>query len=1108
MQVSRLSTSKQWAIFSASLLTASHAFAVPSIIDVQLSPSRVNVGDYVQAYFQVSDAGLPLQGSGSIEIDGRRVCKSVETAIAGRYVCAFAIPHCGVFAYTVRFATAAGAALTRVQTLIIGDLQLVKAKPAITVLGRASLFFAKLDYLDPGSRIQPTGNIAIETLSGSHQCTITLPALTHCSMLFQAAGSYSLRARYSGDANFPALNSLVFLHAVANPLRSEPVYLSQSAMQQPTPILDSSEFVQSHKSADRGGRRSVGNGIGVIDYSVGTRIPAFGNVQSVPVVQMDSTLAAVYDFTSNFTSFLTLRGHGVASERGAQLQVLDGKILSLTSERGVEADTNESNDLYLLGPSFLPEWLSAKADGSASSNGISVFGAGQEKVAFISAENGFTAGDNDGLADLFVVTPGTIAPALRIRRYALTPGFADVRTITLDESDQQILLQGNNLTLLDLATGSLRELANGGTLAWQNGIFAPDGAALFQQSEPPSIVHIPRAGAPRIVPILQDTEVTALRKVLDSGDAMLLGRISQRRVNLSTGAQTLRFNDYAGDERLVRADSLSFSADGSQLAITGADGNFIQIGGASGARTAFVSSAKNAKLDPAGENVAFESADASLVPGDTNGQSDVFIQNLRSGQIRRLSQTPSGAQTSERTFLVALGSSHAVISIAKPQIQGVQQLLGAFQPTLIELASNTATALMPPEVEAMGFVPSADASAGVWVSGDRRRAYRQLIAPVTAPVLISALPSAELFIYNSAAISSAGNIGVFSIGRNSPQPWQDWRVDFNANTARVIKERPLNDRVIAEYSVVRNGQIAIRRDIRQTSGAEFQIFENSSHWIVDMDRDTEERLPLNLSSVRFSASPPITGAVAISDSGNSVAWASQIAGQTPVLGLTMQRTVFAGTQTYTAITRVQPTQLFVGQSYLAEAVVSHKASAGAPSGVVRFDDGNGNQCDASLQAQGNLAIGRCNLRSFTAQIPTFNPQTLTATYLGDAQFAQSASTRAITINTVGAERLRLSAHMLGKASVRVTPEFLPNQSVPLRGIVRTRMNLATQTLSGQQYCDLTAAQLASAASCDFSVNDPEQLTRVFVSIIDDAYAEASTSVTINLREQLLASGFE
>ena len=1107
MQVGLIYPSKQSAVFSAALLVSSFALAAPRITDVQLSPSQVNVGDYVHVYFEVSDAGAPQSGSGSVEIGTRRVCKSVATPIAGRHVCAFAIPHGGVFAYTIRFTPSNGTSLESLQTQTVGDLQLVKAKPAISAAGRASLFFVKLDYFDPGSRIQPTGNIVIETLNGSHQCTITLPALTHCALLLPVAGTYSLRARYSGDANFPALTSSIFLHTVANPLRAQPVYLSQAPVLQSSPKL-SDEIYSPLGSADRYGRRSVGGGTGTVDYFVGTRIPAYGNIPSSPVVQSDGALAAVFDFKSDSTSIVTLRGQRIAAERNGQLQVFNDKLLSLTGQRLASGDNNEANDLYLRGNNFVNEWLSVKADGSAAANGISVFTAGLDKVAFISAENGFSADDNDELADLFVVTPGALPPAQRIRRYPLTAGFESVRTIVLDENDQQILLRGNNLSVLDLTTGAIRELTNGANQAWRNGIFAPNGAALFQQSEPPSIVYVPRGGSPQIVLVEQDPEVGELSKVLDTGDAMLLGLTTQRRVNLSTGASTLLFNDYAGDERLVRADSLSLNADGSRLAITGADGNFIQVGGANGTRIAIPSSAKNAKLDPAGENVAFESTDASLVPGDTNGVSDVFIQNLRTGLVRRLSQMPGGGQANVRTFLSALGIRYAVTSVTKPDTQGSLPLIGAFSPMLIELASNTGTALLPPEAELMGFVPSTDASAGIWVSRDRRRAYRQLTAPISAPVLISALPTADLFAYNSAAISSGGNIGAFSIGRNSPQPWQDWLVDFNANTARVIKERPLNDRVTAEYTIARNGEVSIRRDIRVNSGAEFQIFETSAHWIVDLFRDTEERLPLNLSLNRFSAAPSTTGAIALSDSGNTIAWASQIQGQLPVIGLTLQRTPFAGTQTYTAISRVQPTQLFAGQSYLAEAVVSHKAPDGAPSGVIRFDDGFGNQCDASLQAQGNLAIGRCNLRSTITQTPAPASQILSATYLGDTQFAQSTSSRAVTINPVGAERLRLSAHMLSRAKVRVTPEFLPNQNVPLRGIVRVVLNSGSLTLSGQQFCDLNAAQLAASASCDFSIDDPEQLTRAFVSIIDDAYAAASTSVRVDLREQLLTNGFE
>ncbi|WNJ88632.1 Ig-like domain-containing protein [Bosea sp. 685] len=50
-------------------------------------------------------------------------------------------------------------------------------------------------------------------------------------------------------------------------------------------------------------------------------------------------------------------------------------------------------------------------------------------------------------------------------------------------------------------------------------------------------------------------------------------------------------------------------------------------------------------FSPDGKSVAFVSAADNLVPGDTNGATDIFIKNLATGEITRVSTNSAGAQT-------------------------------------------------------------------------------------------------------------------------------------------------------------------------------------------------------------------------------------------------------------------------------------------------------------------------------------------------------------------------------------------------------------------------------------------------------------------------------
>jgi Tol biopolymer transport system component len=74
-----------------------------------------------------------------------------------------------------------------------------------------------------------------------------------------------------------------------------------------------------------------------------------------------------------------------------------------------------------------------------------------------------------------------------------------------------------------------------------------------------------------------------------------------------------------------------------------------------------------------GRFVAFESDAANLVPGDTNGQTDVFVRDLKAGQTIRLSVSSAGAQANGPCFGASLsdnGMSFAFVSAATNLVPG------------------------------------------------------------------------------------------------------------------------------------------------------------------------------------------------------------------------------------------------------------------------------------------------------------------------------------------------------------------------------------------------------------------------------------------------------
>lgn len=65
----------------------------------------------------------------------------------------------------------------------------------------------------------------------------------------------------------------------------------------------------------------------------------------------------------------------------------------------------------------------------------------------------------------------------------------------------------------------------------------------------------------------------------------------------------------------------------------------------------------NPKISKDGESVAFESVASNLVANDTNSKQDIFVKNLRSGSISRVSVSSSGAQANGASSLESISET-------------------------------------------------------------------------------------------------------------------------------------------------------------------------------------------------------------------------------------------------------------------------------------------------------------------------------------------------------------------------------------------------------------------------------------------------------------------
>lgn len=96
------------------------------------------------------------------------------------------------------------------------------------------------------------------------------------------------------------------------------------------------------------------------------------------------------------------------------------------------------------------------------------------------------------------------------------------------------------------------------------------------------------------------------------------------------------------------------------------------------------------RLTSDGRLVVFESVATNLVPGDTNGQADVFVTSVADRVTRRLSVYPDGREAPGRARLWSVTGSLVLFAHSTPLLGGTGRLF------LADAASGALTAVAPP----------------------------------------------------------------------------------------------------------------------------------------------------------------------------------------------------------------------------------------------------------------------------------------------------------------------------------------------------------------------------------------------------------------------------
>jgi Ca2+-binding RTX toxin-like protein len=319
----------------------------------------------------------------------------------------------------------------------------------------------------------------------------------------------------------------------------------------------------------------------------------------------------------------------------------DGRSVVFTSDTSnlVAGDTNSFSDVFVKDlQSGAIERVSSDAAG-VQGNGSSFnagFSADGRTVVFVSGANNLVAGDSNGINDIFLVA---------------NPFHVDSGVDTVQSSLSYTLSSAvENLTLT--GTGDLNGTGNSqaNLLTGNSGVNSLSGGAGDDTLDG-------GAGADSLVggtgndtylvdnPGDQITEYSGVDPLrVSSNAAGLQGNADSSRAQFSADGRTVVFESSASN--LVAGD-INGAWD---LFVKDLQSGAIQRVSTDAAGAQGNGNSYNARFSADGRSVVFESSASNLVAGDSNGTGDLFVKDLQSGAIQRVSTDAAGAQGNDGSY--------------------------------------------------------------------------------------------------------------------------------------------------------------------------------------------------------------------------------------------------------------------------------------------------------------------------------------------------------------------------------------------------------------------------------------------------------------------------
>ncbi|MCP3386886.1 VCBS domain-containing protein [Bradyrhizobium sp. CCGUVB4N] len=371
----------------------------------------------------------------------------------------------------------------------------------------------------------------------------------------------------------------------------------------------------------------------------------------------------VKDLTTGAITLVSINASGVQGDSWSYQPVFspDGTKLAFSSasDNLAPGDTNQAWDVFVKDLTtgaitrVSTSAVGAQADGFQSTN--PVFSPDGTKVAFYSDADNLVPGDTDHMRDIFVKDLTTGATTLvgpspynggdgtnggDQNGYTYAPSFSPDGTKIVFGSTTGFG-QGNDIYIKDLATGATTLVSDSASGVRGNGgsydpVFSPDGTKV--------------------------AFYTFADNLVPGSSNIGIGNIVVK--DLTTGVVTLVSADAGGaPQNNGEAQKPVFSPDGTKIAFYSAAQNLVPGVGyygdevyvkdlITGAVTVISTNASGAQANgysqlpgfsADGTKLVFESSGSNLVPGDTNGTSDIFVKDIATPSVTGAKLTDNGA---------------------------------------------------------------------------------------------------------------------------------------------------------------------------------------------------------------------------------------------------------------------------------------------------------------------------------------------------------------------------------------------------------------------------------------------------------------------------------